>query len=272
MRAPPACFGSVLFFNFLSRSARAGPRAQSAVFRRENKRSLMPTPIELAVAVLDALPQTQCRRCGYVDCAAYAHAIAHEGAPINQCPPGGQEGVARLSAITGRPVAPLNPENGCEAPRQTAIIDEDWCIGCTLCVKACPVDCIVGGSKRMHTVIEADCTGCGLCVPACPVDCIAMQDVTAPLTGWQAWSPAQAAKARAEYAATQARRQRGNEAPGRRAVSPAASTAVSLAPSAPASAASAAPAAPSAASGAPSLKRPWPVPVPARTKPPLPLR
>ena len=210
----------------------------------------MPTPIELAVAVLDALPQTQCRRCGYADCAAYAHAIAHEGAPINQCPPGGQEGVARLSAITGRPVVPLNPENGCEAPRQTAIIDEDWCIGCTLCVKACPVDCIVGGSKRMHTVIEADCTGCGLCVPACPVDCIAMQDVTAPLTGWQAWSPAQAAKARAEYAATQARRQRGNEAPGRRAVSPAASTAVSLAPSAPASAASAAPAASSTASDA----------------------
>ena len=101
--------------------------------------------------VLDALPQTQCRRCGYDDCAAYARAIAHEGAPINQCPPGGQEGIVRLAALTGRPAVPLNPENGSEAPRQVAVVDEDWCIGCTLCVKAYPVNCIVGGSKRMHS-------------------------------------------------------------------------------------------------------------------------
>ena len=175
------------------------------------EKNTMPTPPYLAAAVLDALPQTQCRRCGYDDCAAYARAIAHEGAPINQCPPGGQAGIARLAALTGRPAVPLNPENGREAPRQVAVIDENWCIGCTLCVKACPVDCIVGGNKRMHTVIEADCTGCGLCVPACPVDCIVMEDVTAPLTGWQAWSPAQADKARAEYAARQARRQQADE-------------------------------------------------------------
>ena len=162
----------------------------------------------LAAAVLDALPQTQCRRCGYADCAAYAQAIAHEGAPINQCPPGGQEGVARLAAITGRVATALNPENGPEAPRQLAVIDENGCIGCTLCVKACPVDCIVGINKRMHTVIEADCTGCGLCALACPVDCISLPEVTAPLTGWQAWSPEQAAQARDAYAARQQRQSR----------------------------------------------------------------
>jgi len=94
----------------------------------------------LIAAIDAALPQTQCTRCGYPDCHAYAQAIADDGAPINQCPPGGAEGIARLSGITGRAAAPLNPANGHEGPRQLAVIDEAWCIGCTLCLKACPVD------------------------------------------------------------------------------------------------------------------------------------
>ncbi len=165
-----------------------------------------PAPSPDLVSRLEAaLPQTQCTRCGYPDCHHYAQAIAGGQAQINQCPPGGQEGVQRLAAISGQPVLWLNPEHGQEKPRAVAVIDEDWCIGCTLCIKACPVDCIAGASKRMHTVMEADCTGCELCVPACPVDCIRMESVTAPLTGWAAWSQTQADVARQRYAFHQIR-------------------------------------------------------------------
>jgi electron transport complex protein RnfB len=147
-----------------------------------------------------ALPQTQCTRCGYADCHAYAVAMADAGEAINRCPPGGAEGVARLAALTGRAAQAIDPACGHEGPRTLAVIDEAWCIGCTLCIKACPVDCIIGASKRMHTVIDNQCTGCELCVPACPVDCIAMVPVTGERTGWQAWSTAQADDARARYA------------------------------------------------------------------------
>jgi electron transport complex protein RnfB len=163
------------------------------------------SPAALAAAVDAALPQTQCTRCGFADCRAYADAIAGGAAPINQCPPGGAQGIVRLARITGQPVAPLNPANGIEGPRQLAVIDEEWCIGCTLCLKACPVDCIVGGPKAMHTVIDAECTGCELCVPACPVDCISMLGVTGERTGWDAWSSTQADAARAAYTAHKAR-------------------------------------------------------------------
>jgi Na+-translocating ferredoxin:NAD+ oxidoreductase subunit B len=165
-------------------------------------------PGSLADRLDAALPQTQCTRCGYPDCRAYAEAIAAGEAAINRCPPGGAEGIARLAAITGLPVQPLDPAHGHEGPRQLAVIDEAWCIGCTLCIAACPVDCIVGAPKRMHTVVPVDCTGCELCVPACPVDCIALQPVTGTDTGWQAWSPEQAERARTSYGWHRERRER----------------------------------------------------------------
>nr|WP_315428359.1 RnfABCDGE type electron transport complex subunit B [uncultured Albidiferax sp.] len=146
-----------------------------------------------------ALPQTQCTRCGYPDCAAYADAIASAEAPINQCPPGGAEGIQRLAQITGRPALPLSAEHGEEAPRMLAVIDEAWCIGCTLCIAACPTDAILGSNKRMHTVISAHCTGCELCIPVCPVDCIQLENASGARTGWSAWSDAEADKARERY-------------------------------------------------------------------------
>jgi len=156
---------------------------------------------EEQLAQIDAtLPQTQCTRCGYPDCRAYAKAIATRAAPINQCPPGGQEGVRRLAALTGQPELPLNPDFGREGPLTVAVIDENWCIGCTLCIKACPTDAIVGSHKRMHTVLDAYCTGCDLCLPVCPVDCIRIQALSGEKTAWDAWSPAQAEQARNRYA------------------------------------------------------------------------
>ena len=158
-----------------------------------------PAALLIVQRIHAALPQTQCTRCGYPDCRAYAEAIAQDQAPINQCPPGGAQGVARLAAITGLPAVSLNPANGLEAPRSVAVIDEAWCIGCTLCLPVCPTDAILGSNKMMHTVIEPHCTGCELCVAVCPVDCISMENVTGEQTGWAAWSQKQAGEALERY-------------------------------------------------------------------------
>lgn len=163
-----------------------------------------------------ALPQTQCTRCGFPDCLAYAQAVDAGEAGINQCPPGGQEGIERLAQITGQPVLPLNPEHGVEGPLTVAYIDEDWCIGCTLCIKACPTDAIIGSNKHMHTVIEAHCTGCELCIPACPVDCIELEPVQPLASGWLAWSQAAADAAKTRYTQRQQRLRREAEAQAQR--------------------------------------------------------
>ena len=169
---------------------------------------LTATTYSLSELVLDALPQTQCTRCGYPDCAAYAQAVAHHSVPINQCPPGGEEGVRRLSLITGRPFIPLNTEHGVEGPRFLAWIDEEVCIGCTLCIDACPTDAILGTNKKMHTVIEKYCSGCELCIPVCPVDCILLENKTPTLTGWNAWSESLADLARERYESRKTRLER----------------------------------------------------------------
>ncbi len=128
------------------------------------------------------LPQTQCGQCGYPGCKPYAEAIAEGEAEINLCPPGGQEGVRKLADLLGREVKPLDAE---EKPKQVAIIDEQTCIGCTLCIQACPVDAIVGAAKQMHTIIESLCTGCELCLKPCPVACISMNIIEETIDNWK---------------------------------------------------------------------------------------
>lgn len=147
------------------------------------------------------LPQTQCTKCGYQGCAPYAKAIAFEGAAINRCPPGGQTGVQTLATLLDKPVLKLDTSCGTERPLQVAIIDEQFCIGCTLCIQACPVDAIVGASKLMHTVLPEQCTGCDLCVAPCPVDCIAM----VPVSPTRPWTTQDATLARVRFEQRQRR-------------------------------------------------------------------
>lgn len=168
---------------------------------------------ELADRLEDALPQTQCTKCSYPDCRSYAEAMAAGEALPNRCPPGGVDGIQRLGAILA-PIFPkhtfelhprIDPDCGIERPRPVAFIDPKTCIGCTLCIQACPVDAIVGASKQMHVVLTDWCTGCDLCIPPCPVDCITMIDVTGNKTGWDAWSPELAQMSRSRYEARDAR-------------------------------------------------------------------
>ncbi|MGY6271652.1 electron transport complex subunit RsxB [Achromobacter denitrificans] len=152
---------------------------------------------------IDALlPQTQCTKCGYDGCRPYADAIAAGAAPINRCPPGGDEGVVALSALLGSPVLPLDTDRGLPGPLLVARIDESHCIGCTLCIQACPVDAIVGANKHMHTVLDDWCTGCDLCVAPCPVDCIEM------VPAGRAWEPRDAAISRERHRSHLARMER----------------------------------------------------------------
>jgi Na+-translocating ferredoxin:NAD+ oxidoreductase subunit B len=128
------------------------------------------------VDAIDALlPQTQCGQCGYAACRPYAEAIATGRADINQCPPGGEAGIRKLSDLLGIAYLPLNPAHGPHRPKSVARIEEALCIGCTLCIQACPVDAIIGAAKQMHTILANQCTGCELCLPPCPVDCIVLE-------------------------------------------------------------------------------------------------
>jgi electron transport complex protein RnfB len=133
---------------------------------------------------IDALlPQTQCTRCGFDGCRPYAEAIARDETDINRCPPGGEATIASLAALTQRAAKPLDAAVGSHVPLELAVIDESRCIGCTLCIDACPVDAIIGAPKRMHAVMPALCSGCELCIAPCPVDCISMVEAG---RGWTA--------------------------------------------------------------------------------------
>lgn len=155
--------------------------------------------LSLADRIDALLPQTQCTKCGYDGCRPYAQAIAEGEAPINRCPPGGDEGITALAALLETAVLPLDETRGIPGPLLVARIDETHCIGCMLCIRACPVDAIVGANKRMHTVIPDVCTGCDLCIPPCPVDCIEM------VPAGRAWTPEDAHDSRQRHRARQTR-------------------------------------------------------------------
>ncbi len=131
------------------------------------------------------LPQTQCGQCGFPGCRPYAEAIAQGEAEINRCPPGGEEGIHRLADLLGVEFKPFGEEQAQPKPKAVAVIDEPLCIGCTLCIQACPVDAIVGAAKQMHVIIADQCTGCELCVPPCPVECIHMEPIALGVGNWK---------------------------------------------------------------------------------------
>jgi electron transport complex protein RnfB len=161
------------------------------------------------IAVIDAwLPQTQCTRCGYPDCRAYASAIAQDSAPINRCPPGGEPTLTGLVQLLDRPYLPLDPAVGAPRPRVRAEIIEALCIGCRKCLEVCPVDAILGARQWMHSVIASECTGCELCLPPCPVDCIRLVPVAVePHAGrWPDYTDGETERARRRYEQRQARR------------------------------------------------------------------
>jgi electron transport complex protein RnfB len=143
------------------------------------------------------LPQTQCGQCSFQGCRPYAEAIATGMADINQCPPGGDEGIRDLADLLGVPAKPLNTKFGLHKPESVAFIIEEDCIGCVKCIAACPVDAILGAAKFMHTVIASECTGCELCIAPCPVDCIIMQP--APVNNTERNRAQKSAQAKRRY-------------------------------------------------------------------------
>ena len=161
-------------------------------------------PNSANVAAIDHyLPQTQCTQCGYPACIAYAQAIADSKTSINRCPPGGEITIRGLGALLDQPLISLDPECGpSHAPQQAFIVEEE-CIGCTLCIQACPVDAIVGAAKMMHTVIVDECTGCSLCVEPCPVECISMITAQTPpkneMSLWPSFSSRRVKQARERF-------------------------------------------------------------------------
>ncbi len=164
----------------------------------------MPAP-DLVVQLDAWLPQTQCARCGYPNCRAYAEALTVGDTDINRCPPGGDVTLHALAKLLGVTSKPLDPTCGAPAPRTRAVIDETRCIGCRKCLDVCPVDAILGARKRMHTVIGPECNGCGLCLPPCPVDCIVL--VPAPASGghWPEYTFAETGRWRQRAEARRAR-------------------------------------------------------------------
>lgn len=198
-------------------SAATGRDAETVPERTVHARVPSDASTAATIDAVDALlPQTQCRRCGYDACRPYAEALVCGEADINRCPPGGEPTVAALAHALGRPVVALDSACGVAGPRETARIDENECIGCTVCIRACPVDAIIGARRWMHAVLECECTGCGLCVEPCPVDCISMVPARTGPVNVQGWLAERAPLARRRFERHRAREAALDTAPHRR--------------------------------------------------------
>ena len=164
-----------------------------------------PKKTELIDRLSGVLPQTQCTKCGFDSCRAYALALADNEVPLNRCTTGGRTGIKKLAQLLGREELPPDTSLGEENPFSIAVIDESKCTGCTICIQACPVDAIIGTGKMMHTVIKDFCTGCELCIPKCPVDCIELKNISGTKPFSEIWNTNRATDARLRFERRQER-------------------------------------------------------------------
>ncbi len=65
------------------------------------------------------------------------------------------------------------PAGTCKDLIRYEIIPEN-CVGCTACARNCPVNCIAGERKQLHTIDQSLCIKCGACLEKCKFNAVAI--------------------------------------------------------------------------------------------------